>query len=320
METYNSGHLDVGDGHKIWYSESGDPKGIPGVSMHGGPGAKSKPKHLYTFDEIDYQGKEFRVIQIDQRGCGLSLPQGSIERNTTQDLIEDVEKIRKHLKIEKWFVAGGSWGSAMGVLYTQAHPRRVHGLLLRSVYLANSQDEDWLFGPNGARRIFPDITSRQSVFFEKRGIDIFDRVKVHEFMLECLNGDDKDLMRQVVVNLSMYESNIMKPGKVFEFRQMEDVTEEDINSERVFCHYQCNSYFIEDDQIIKDAVKLEGIPVSIIHGRYDIVCAVNSAFRLHKAIPHSTLRITDYDGHHLSADSNHLMRYMFVDLVARGLK
>src|SRR5579863_2621822 len=150
IEPYNQGYLNVSNIHSMYYEESGNPKGFPAVFVHGGPGGGTQPEHRRYFDP-----KYYRIILFDQRGCGKSTPNASLEDNTTWDLVRDMEKLREHLKIEKWLVFGGSWGSTLSLAYSETHPERVTQLVLRGIFLVRKWEIDWLY-QNGADAIFPD--------------------------------------------------------------------------------------------------------------------------------------------------------------------
>jgi len=147
---YNDGYLQVSDKHKIYYHQYGKPDGEVIIQLHGGPGSNSKPKHVEPYDL-----KRFRVVLFDQRGCGKSEPKGLLENNTTKDLVEDIERLREHLQIDKWYIHGPSWGSTLALLYAEKYPDRVRKLLLRGVFFASKAEDDWLF-KFGANQLFPD--------------------------------------------------------------------------------------------------------------------------------------------------------------------
>jgi len=158
---FNTGYLPRQDDHKVYYSQYGNPKGEAIVILHGGPGSKSKPKHVKGY-ELD----KYYVVAFDQRGCGESTPSGSLKSNTTYDLIKDIERLRSKLKIEKWYVAGRSWGATLALAYSEAYPKAVKGLLLSSVFLARPRDVKWAFTENnGIERLFPDCGRTELNFY-----------------------------------------------------------------------------------------------------------------------------------------------------------
>src|SRR3989344_5688255 len=154
---FNTGYLPERDGHKVYYAQYGNPKGEVIITLHGGPGSKSKPKYVKPYDLNKYQ-----VITFDQRGCGQSLPSGEIKSNTIQDLVSDIERIRSKLNIKSWYVAGGSWGAALALAYAEKYADVVKGLLLSSVFLARPRDVKWAFTEgNGIERLFPDLWEKR---------------------------------------------------------------------------------------------------------------------------------------------------------------
>jgi proline iminopeptidase len=151
IKPYISEHLEVDGGQRLYLEQCGNPKGLPVVFLHGGPGAGCEPFHRRFFDP-----QQYRIILFDQRGAGQSTPHASLERNTTPDLIADIETIRKHLAIDRWVVFGGSWGSTLGLAYAEAHPKRVLGLILRGIFLCRDEDIHWFY-QHGASRLFQTI-------------------------------------------------------------------------------------------------------------------------------------------------------------------
>lgn len=297
-QQFNQGFLQVSPKHKIWYTECGNPEGVPVLVFHGGPGSRSKPKHLNFFNL-----ESMCVILFDQRGCGKSLPSGELADNTTQNLIEDAEQLRIHLKIPRLILAGGSWGSTLALLYAEKYPEVVASIYLRGVFLGRKTDTDWLLGDNGAARLFPDLREKRNELFRQVGLD------PHASTAQLLKTIEKASSRQrkkLVATISSWEDNLLMLETAFNFTDPEDITEEDIHSCRVFLHYDSNNYFLKSNQILKQASILIEIPVVIVHGRYDVICPLAQAYELHKALPGSELEITNYDGHKLGHESERL--------------
>ena len=149
IESRRGGLFDVGDGHRLYWEECGNPEGAPVVFLHGGPGAGASPVHRQFFDPAHY-----RIVIFDQRGAGRSTPLGSLQANTTPDLVADMERLREHLAIERWTVFGGSWGSTLALAYAEHHPERCSGLVLRGIFLGRPSEIDWFL--YGIRNIFPE--------------------------------------------------------------------------------------------------------------------------------------------------------------------
>lgn len=284
---YNSGYIQVSVLHKIYFHEYGNPEGFPVLAPHGGPGSSSKSKYANLYD-LD----KFRVILFDQRGCGLSTPYGELRENTTQDLVEDIERLRKYLNIEKWHLHGPSWGSTLAILYTQKYPERVEKLLLRGVFLGSKTEGDWIF-EFGANQVFPD-------FYEKflKSLPEHKHANFLEYLYNVATGDDQKLKEKLLPAFNAWEGSILTLEPQSEEAEID--TEKEIVSATIMLHYMVNNFFLEQDEILKpeNIEKIESIPTVIINGRYDMVTPMISAWRLHKALPKSKLEIVTLAGHH----------------------
>jgi proline iminopeptidase len=298
IEAYNTGFLAVSNTHSIYFEESGNPKGIPVVHLHGGPGAASSPKNRQNYD-----AKKYRIVLFDQRGCGQSTPQGELSENTTADLIEDMEKLRQHLKIEKWVVSGGSWGSTLALAYAQTYPEYVMALFVRGIFLAREKEVAWSHDAHGAASLFPDLYEPYRDFIPQDKRDNFPQA-----YLDILNGDDYELKKQAAITHLTWEGGVSK----MEFRLQEEAQEKLENPpeekeetdfdflitlSKMLNHYTVNNFFMEDGALLKNIDKIQDIPGVIIQGRYDVVCPVQSAWELHKAWPKSELVIVPDCGH-----------------------
>jgi proline iminopeptidase len=288
---YNEGFLNVSDEHEIYYHQYGNPDGEVVLQIHGGPGSNSKPKHVEPYDL-----NRFRVILLDQRGCGKSKPAGSIIENTTPDLIDDIEKLREHLNVETWKIHGPSWGSTLALLYAQKYPERVEKLLLRGVFFASRSEDDWLF-KFGANQLYPDtFETLMNILPEDK------RENYLEYLYEVAKSNNKNLKEKLLVAYGDWEGSIL--SLVPEENDDEVDIEREVNSSSIMLHYVNNNFFMDDGEILKveNIQKLKNIPIVIINGRYDIVTPMISAWNLHKALPHSTLDIVTLAGHHGSTD------------------
>ena len=293
-EPYNTGTLDVGDGHTLYYEECGNPRGEPVLLCHGGPGGGANPTMRRFHDPAHY-----RLILFDQRGCGRSTPYASIEHNTTSHLVEDIERLRRHLRIERWQLFGGSWGSTLSIAYAETYPERVTGLILRGIFLLRRHEIDWFY-QHGASAIYPDAFELyQSVIPpEERGnmVAAFHR---------RLTGTDKAVQLAAAKAWSMWEGSTLAfkqdPGRIAAFGSDHYA----IAFARIECHYFLNGGFLRsDDQLLADAHKLSSIPGVIVHGRYDVVTPVANAWDLHKAWPKADLRIVPDAGHAMTEPGN----------------
>ncbi len=283
--------LDTPDGHQIYVEESGNSNGYPVIYCHGGPGGASTSQFRRLFDPAFY-----RIIIFDQRGCGLSKPFLSLENNTTTHLIDDIELIRKHFKLDKMLLAGGSWGTTLALLYARQYPQNVSAMLLRGIFLGRRQDLAWLYEKEGAARLFPDYYQEFQEFLS-------DSANTHEKIineyLTHLTGDNQIEQLAAAKAWCAWESQISQLH--YSPRQTEEATEAHhaLAMALLECHYFKNHCFIEENQIINDIDKIAHIPATIIHGRYDAVCDLNQAWQLTQVWQNSQLFIIPEAGHSL---------------------
>ncbi len=289
IKPYAAHRLAVASPHQIHIEECGNPEGLPVVFVHGGPGAGCEAYHRRFFDPNVY-----RIVLFDQRGCGRSTPHAELAGNTTQALVADMETIRQHLKIERWVVFGGSWGSTLGLVYAQSHPERVQGLILRGIFLCRPHEIEWFY-QQGASRIFPDYWEDYL-----RPIPDAERGDMVRAYYKRLTGDDEVARMAAAKAWSVWE------GRAATLRPSKSVIDHFSNPStalslaRIECHYFMNDSFLEPDQILRNAGRLAGIPGIIVHGRYDIVCPVENAWSLHRAWPQAQLNIIPDAGHSAS--------------------
>lgn len=289
IEPYNQEFLKVSDIHTIYFEECGNSNGKPALFIHGGPGGGIQPSYRQYFNPDKY-----RVILVDQRGCGKSTPFAELRENTTQNLIEDFEKIRKKLNIDKWMLFGGSWGSTLGLAYAQAYPEVVTELVLRGIFLGREKELSWLY-QHGAGMVFPDMWEK---YIEP--IPVEQRKDFISAYHSILTGDDEKLKQQAAVAWSVWEAST---SKLFVDKKSIDRYGEDKFSlafARIECHYFKNKLFIEEAQLLNEAYKIKDIPGVIVQGRYDMVCPAVSAWDLHKVWPKAELDIIADAGHSIS--------------------
>ena len=286
IQPYVRHTLNVDDPHRLYVEECGNPDGIPVVFVHGGPGGGCEAWHRQLFNPDLY-----RIILFDQRGCGRSTPHAELEGNNTQALLADMEVIRHHLGIDRWLVFGGSWGSTLGLLYAQAHPARVLGLVMRGIFLCRDQDISWFY-QSGASRLFPDYWHDFVAQVERD--ERHDMVAAY---YRLLTGEDEVKRLAAAKAWSTWEGRTStlhsKPELVEHFAASHVA----LGMARIECHYFIHKAFIEPNQIIRQAYLLEDIPGVIIHGRYDVVCPVDQAYALHEAWPTARLNIVSASGH-----------------------
>lgn len=290
IEPYRTGHLQVSPLHRLYFEEVGNPRGVPVIYLHGGPGAGINPKHRRYFDPEHY-----RILLFDQRGAGRSTPHAEIAENSTGHLIEDMEKLRILAKVEAWIVFGGSWGSTLALAYALRHRERVAGLILRGVFLGRKSEVRWLF-QEGASAIFPDSWENyiSPIPPEERG----DLVSAYHRRLTA--ADRKERVRAAKA-WSGWEASVCKliPDAALIGESVADAMA--LSLARLECHFCLNGFFLpSDNHILENAAALRGIPTRIAQGRYDMACPPVSAWELHRAIPGSEIRIVPDAGHSAS--------------------
>lgn len=276
---YERDRLDIGDGHQLYWEQSGNPDGVPVVFLHGGPGSGCSPQQRRFFDPDHY-----RVIMFDQRGAGLSTPYAGTDANTTDHLVGDIEKLRAHLKIDSWLVFGGSWGSTLALVYAIAHRDRSMGLILRGIFLATQAELDWFIG--GMGQIFPEAHRDFLNFLppEERADPLGN---YHRRLMD----HDSDTHFPAAASWARYETvcSTLRPGATATSPAPTHSSPVSGNSAgwksmlgiaRIEAHYFINNMFLDEDYIISNIGRLKGLPVAIVQGRYDIVCPIITADRL----------------------------------------
>jgi proline iminopeptidase len=288
FEPYETGVLDVGDGHRLAWELSGNPDGKPVVFLHGGPGGGSSPSHRRQFNPDKY-----KILVFDQRGCGKSTPFASLENNTTWDLVEDVEKLRTQVaKVEKWQVFGGSWGSTLALAYAQKYPERATELVLRGIFLFQQYELDWLYVEGGASAIYPDKWDEfvAPIPEDERG----DLLLAYQ---KRLTSDDPDIQLAAAKAFSAWEANTVtvlpNPHVMEEFTEPHKA----ISIARIENHYMVNKGWLEEGQLLANAGKLKGIPGVIVQGRHDTCTPPRAAWQLKQAWPEVDLQIIADGGH-----------------------
>ncbi len=278
--------LEVGQGHTLYVEECGNPNGIPVLFVHGGPGGGCGPVHRRFFNPELY-----RIILFDQRGCGRSTPHAALEHNTTQNLVADMERIREFFSIEQWLLFGGSWGSTLSLLYAEAHPERMLGLILRGIFLCRDEDVHWFY-QQGASALFPDYWQDYLEPIPEDEQD--DLLKAY---YQRLTSDNQLAQMQAAKAWSIWEGRCStltpNPSVVDHFGDPHFA----LAMARIEAHYFINKAFLQPNQILQDADKLSDIPITIVHGRYDVVCPLEQAWALQQAAPHAELHIVREAGH-----------------------
>jgi len=300
IDAYDQRMMETGEGHQIYVEQCGNPDGLPVIVFHGGPGGGCSPAMRRYFDP-----RVFRIILFDQRGCGRSRPHASVQNNTTWHLVEDIERIRQMLDIDKMIVFGGSWGATLALIYAQAHPERVLHLVLRGVFLMMQTELDWFYG-GGAGRFWPETWSRFESLIPEDERD--DMIAAYHKRLFC--GDVSTEIRYGRA-WSAWENALASIHSTGYFG--ESPGEYARTFARLENHYFINGGFLDEDgQILRDVDRLAGVPGVIVQGRYDMICPPLSAYRLAESWPGCDLRMLRLAGHALSepAISAELVRIM----------
>ncbi len=289
IKPYATHRLTVDAPHELYVEESGNVMGLPVLFVHGGPGAGCEDKHRRYFDPAIY-----RIVLFDQRGAGRSRPHAALKLNTTQHLVADMEAIRKHLGIERWVLFGGSWGSTLSLVYAEAHPQRVLGLILRGIFLCRRQEIRWFY-QDGAHRFFPDYW--QDFVHPIPEPERHDLLHAHH---RRLTGEDEIARMASAKAWSIWEGRTatLTPRKeVVDFFSDPHVA---LSLARIEAHYFVHDSFLAPNQILRDSHRLKTIPGVIVHGRYDMVCPLDSAWALHQAWPEAEFDIIPDAGHSAS--------------------
>jgi proline iminopeptidase len=285
IEPFASGMLDLDAPHRMYFEQSGNPRGVPVVFLHGGPGAGSSPVHRQFFDPSFY-----RIVVFDQRGAGRSTPLGCLEANTTPALIGDLERLRTHLAIERWLVFGGSWGSTLALAYGEHHPERCLGLVLRGIVLCRPSEIDWFL--YGLRAIFPETwrTFAHYIPEDERG-DLLTAYHTR------LTNPDAAVHLPAARTWSVYEGScstlLPNPGLVADFASDRVA----LGLARIEAHYFRHGIFLPPDFLLANVGRLKDVPGVIVQGRYDAVCPPVSADDLHHAWPEAEYMVVADAGH-----------------------
>lgn len=287
IDPYDTGRLTVSPVHTLYYEQCGNPQGEPVVFLHGGPGGGIEPKNRRFFDPAHY-----RVILFDQRGSGRSTPHASLEANTTWDLVDDIERLREHVGVDRWMVFGGSWGSTLALAYAQTHPARVRALVLRGIFLGRPQEIRWLYQA-GANAIYPDVWEEYL-----RPIPEAERADLLGAYYRRLTSDDEAVRLEAARAWAIWEGStstlLRDPDLIGHFSDPEFA----LPFARIECHYFMHDAFFEtNNYLLENIAKIRDIPAAIVQGRYDVLCPMTSAWELHRAWPEADFTIVPDAGH-----------------------
>lgn len=290
IEPYYTEMMPVSGLHTLYVEQSGNPQGKPVVFLHGGPGGGTNPMYRQFFDPA-----QWRIVLFDQRGCGRSRPHAELRENTTWDLVRDIETIRQHLGIEQWVVFGGSWGSTLALAYSQTHPERCKGLILRGIFTLRQKELLWFY-QEGCSFIYPDAWEAylKPIPEEERG-DL-----MHAYYRRLTSGDRRTRL-EAARAWAIWEASTSR--LIPDPRQQERWAQESFADAfaRIECHYFVNKgFFATEDQLFRHIEQIRAIPGVIVQGRYDVVCPMVSAWELHQAWPEAEFIIVPDAGHSMN--------------------
>jgi len=287
IEPFDSGYLDVGDGHEVYYEQSGNAQGKPALFVHGGPGGGGDANARRFFDPSGY-----RIVVFDQRGSGRSRPHASLEANTTWHLVADMERLRRHLGLERWLVFGGSWGSTLALAYAETHPTAVSELVLRGIFLLRQVELRWFY-QFGAGMLFPEHWEKYLA-----PIPFAERHDVLAAFHRRLSSGDAAVQLEAARAWSIWEgaTSSLWPNKKRE--EQFGAPEFALALARIEAHYFVNrGFFADENQLLDGVDKIRSIPAVIVQGRYDVVCPIDTAWQLHRRWPEADFRVVVDAGH-----------------------
>lgn len=279
-------HIEVSDGHSLYVEECGNPEGIPVIFLHGGPGGLISEKSRRFFNPDKY-----RIILFDQRGTGQSVPHLSLENNTVDASVLDIEVIRQHFGVDSWIVFGGSYGSTLALAYAIKYKEYVDRLVLRGIFLGRQSDIDWLF-KFGASEFYPQAFAKYKSFIDPAKQS--DLVSAYYEMM--INGTVEEQRDQACKHWNEWEGNVIYHTPVESIPS--EITKEDLSQGLLESHYfYHNMFWDEDNYLLNHASVLKDLPIDIYHGRYDVDCRLSGAVDLQELLPHATLNIVEGAGH-----------------------
>ena len=287
IEPFDTGYLAAGDGHEVYYEQCGNPYGKPALFVHGGPGGGGDVNARRFFDPAAY-----RIVVFDQRGSGRSRPHASLEANTTWHLVADMERLRRHLRVDRWLVFGGSWGSTLALAYAQLHPQAVSELVLRGIFLLRQVELDWFY-QFGASMVFPEHWEKYLA-----PIPPAERHELLRAYHRRLLDADPAVRLEAARAWSIWEG---ATSSLWPNPKREDAfgaPEFALALARIEAHYFVNrGFFADDNQLLDGVDKIRSIPAVIVQGRYDVVCPLASAWELNRRWPEADFRVVVDAGH-----------------------
>ncbi len=284
IEPYDRGRLKVSDIHELSYEQAGNPSGRPVIFLHGGPGGGIVPVYRRVFDP-----QRYRIVLLDQRGCGQSTPKNELRDNTTWHIVSDLEVLRERLGISAWQVFGGSWGSTLALAYAQKHPERVLEIILRGATPWRETDMDWEF--EHASVVWPDVWDKVVKL-----LGVSDRRGVLEGFWARLSSEDEAVRREAALMWAQWE--VVKCSLVPDWNPASEWALSYVDGLALIeCHYCRNGAFLDDGQLLDEMPKMARIPGVIVQGRYDMCTPMGGAWEIARLWPAAELRIVADEGH-----------------------
>lgn len=286
IKPYISHEIVVDATHVLYIEEVGNPKGKPIMVLHSGPGEGLDPILRRFFDPEIY-----RIILFDQRGCGNSNPHSSIEKNTTTHLLSDIQAIRDYLRITRFILCGGGWGSLLALLYAEQFPDQIAGLILYQIFLGREKDIKWFY-QDGANSIFPDYWQEFIQFVPKS-----ERQNPLPYYFNCLTSPNELIRMNAAKHWCLWRARCSSLHPSSSLLDKHTVPHFVLTMATIQSHFLKHHFFIEDNQILNNIKNISHLPTYLIHGRYDMICPFSGAWDLHKALPQSVLTIVREAGH-----------------------
>ena len=280
LEPFRRALLDVGGGHQVYFEESGNPDGFPVLFVHGGPGSQSRPAHRRFFDPEFY-----RIVLVDQRGCGQSKPQALLTDNTTAHLVADMDLLRRHLNVERWLLFGGSWGSTLSLAYELTYPERVAGMVLRGVFLGGRAEVDWFL--HGVRHIVPEAWSE---FARDANISLVEHYR------RLVDDSRPEIALAAAKGWSDYEARVMEPANMTASAGASSL-QDNLAAVKVHLHFLASEFFLKPNELLDNLWRIRNKPVTIVQGRMDMVCPPVTAIAVAQGIAGSRLHMVANAGH-----------------------
>ena len=282
---YSSGFLSVDATHNLYWEQSGNPDGVPILLLHGGPGAGATPTHRRFFDPDHY-----RIVIVDQRGSGRSHPLGSLENNTREHLVDDLETLRAHLKIQRWHLFGGSWGSTLALSYAIKYPKQCLSMIMRGIFLCEQNEIDWFL--HGMRQIFPEAWEQFASHIPQNEQD--DLLNAY---YARLTDENETAREEAAIRWALYEGacSLLRPN--YETITTAEQKQQALALARIEAHYFKNEVIAPEDSLLNNIDILKTIPTTIIQGRYDVICPIATAHKLHQIWPEADYIVVPDAGH-----------------------